>query len=690
MIQSLYAITIFISAFLIFFIQPLLAKSLLPSFGGSVFVWVVSMLFFQFGLLLGYTYAYGLSKLTIRKQCIWHGILFALSFIYIRNTLPEYDWQTLGWPPYHLFMLLCGKILIPFVILSATSPLLQSWYCRIKHTTYPYYYYAVSNAGSLLGLFCFPLLFEWLIGLKTQMQTWNSLYCGYALLTLACAIPLLRSNVNKQENDYIAEAQKTTPIPYTTIAKWLSYTFLSSAFMLATTNYILQNIINMPLIWILPLALFLISYIVTFAHEKTYQKDFWILSIAIWLLLLCWSQYHHIAPNNLLQGTVVILALQYSCCMLCHGELVQLKPANQHLTFFYLMIALGGVLGGLFVTIGGYWLFNDLWDYYIPLLIIALMGLVIIYYLFQANRTWYYRFAVLVSAFSIAAFSFVSIEPMFHKHSHLLEKRRNAYGLIRVWENFPDSPEHHRRRLVHGPILHGAQFLADHKRHIATTYYGTYSGIGLSIAFLKEQFKKPLDIAVVGLGTGTIAALINEQDSIDFYDIDEDVIEMSQSYFSFIRDSKARCQFIKGDGRLELNKKQAHDGNGLYDIIALDAFNGDSIPFHLITKEAITLYQKLLKPNGIIAFHISNKFVNLSPVTKALAQSIDWPHYHTITAGDEKLATNAASWALISSHPHLAEFLYDANPNFMLTDKKERLRLWTDEHNSMLPILSVF
>lgn len=688
MSQSLFALTIFLSAFLIFFIQPLLAKSLLPSFGGSVFVWVVSMLFFQFGLLLGYAYAYVVSRISIRWQVIIHISLLAISFYYIRNTLPAFDWQEAGWPPLQLFTLLCGKILLPFSILSATSPLFQSWYCKIKQTDFPYYFYSISNAGSLIGLFGFPLFFELWFALNNQMLVWNGLYGVYAILTLLCAIPVIHL-IRAPHKIVHQKTEEVDKIPNFQIFLWLALTFLSSAFMLATSNFILQNIINMPLIWILPLALFLVSYIVTFAREKKYQREFWALSIAIWLIIFSWAIYKDVTPNNLINGTAILLALLYSCCMFCHGELIQLKPPVSQLTLFYLLIALGGVLGGLFVTIGGYWLFNDLWDYYIPLIIIAFSSLVILYQAYK-NKPSLYRFAtVLISAFGIAFVIFVKVEPLFQKDISLVDKRRNAFGMIRVSDVISSDPTYHKRKLVHGPILHGVQFLDKHMKKIPTTYYGTISGVGIAASFLRDKHKDNLNIAVIGLGTGTIAALTKEKDKIDFYDIDKDIIEISQQYFSFLKDSPAKYNLYLGDGRIELQKKLNKQGPRQYDLIVLDAFNGDSIPFHLITLEAIKVYEQLLKPNGIIAYHISNKFINLVPVTKALANEIDSQHFIVYTAGDIQTATNASAWVLISNHQALAPWLYQLDPDIILSDKQHKPRLWTDLKNSMLPLLVI-
>lgn len=685
--RTLYAFTIFLSAFLVFFIQPLLAKSLLPTFGGSIFVWVVSMLFFQFGLLTGYSYAYVLSLCRVPLQVIVHFLLLTISFYFISNALPtSYEHQT-GWPPFELFKLLSAKILLPFILLSSTSPLLQSWYCKIEKTDFPYYYYSISNAGSLIGLFCFPLFFEWWLGLDRQMMTWNVLYITFASACFFCSLPLLKATPILLSAS--SEANKSS-LSTILILKWLGLTILSSAFMLASSNYILQNIINMPLIWILPLALYLITFIITFAKPKKYQRNFWALSTAIWLALLSWAIYRHEIANNFLHGSIVVLALMYSVCMVCHGELIQLKPSTKHLTLFYLIMSIGGILGGLFVTIGGYWLFNDLWDYYIPLSAAAIICIILLYKEYQQRPTYFHLFTFISCLLSLGFFITIQLKPLWDSQLELVAKKRNAYGLIRVEEfKSTTNPQFNQRRLMHGPIIHGMQYLDLDKRSIPTSYYGMESGVGYALSFLQSINESPLKIAVIGLGTGTIATLADAGDELHFYDIDENIIEVSKSYFTFLNDSPAKHKIFLGDGRIEMQKLLNTAGSQHYDLIVLDAFNGDSIPFHLMTQEAMTLYRQHLKAGGIIAFHISNKFMDLKPVTKALANLHSFLHFSIITPGDRAIGTFSSSWTLLSGNLQLAVWIYEHKPEAILHDKNLKPILWTDNFNSMLPLFTI-
>lgn len=681
--KLIYACTTFLSAFLIFIIQPVLAKSLLPSFGGSVFVWIVCMLFFQGGLLLGYTYAYLLSKQRFTLQVTVHCCMLALSFYFIDNTLPSSLTDSRQWPPLILMQLLTLKILLPFSLLSSTSPLLQSWYCQIKKTDFPYYFYSISNAGSLLGLFCFPFALEWWLSLDQQIAGWNILYFIFAGLCTLSALPLLGLKTKYIEK---IDADATVPTR-NTILLWLGLSMLSSAFMLASTNFILQNIINMPLIWILPLSLYLVTFIVTFAKPKQYNRNFWALSIGIWTLLLAWSIHSNAIVNNLLNGVIVVLALLYSVCMLCHGELIQRKPSTQYLTLFYLIMSLGGVFGGLFVTLGGYWLFNDLWDFYIPFIIISGISAYILYKQYSATQHKWDLFAISCSVLSLCAFGLVHLEPIFNNHIHLITKTRSAYGIIRVEDvHSATHPDNNHRRLVHGPIIHGKQFLAPLHKNIATTYYGKKSGVGYSLHFLRKHTPS-LKIAVIGLGAGTIAALCNSKDQIDFYEIDSKMLSISQIYFSFIQNSKAKTNFYLGDGRIEMQRILKQLGSQQYDLIALDAFNGDSIPFHLITVEALEMYRQHLKPNGIIAFHTSNKFIDLKPITQALAQHKSLWHFWVETTGEPKAGTLPSTWALLSRNPELAPWLYQVDQSINLSQKAKKSLLWTDKENSMLPLI---
>lgn len=675
MIQILFGTAIFTSAFLLFFIQPLLAKHLLPLFGGSAVVWIASMLFFQVGLLLGYAYAFLLTHyFSERYQAAIHllFIIIAFSFFPIDiSSAPPLD-QT--WGPLSIFQQLSNIILLPFIILCASSPLLQHWYCSQRHTPYPYYYYAISNAGSLLGLLGYPLLLEPLWGLQLQTQIWSVLYIIYIVLCLLCLSPLLRAQFSNQV------ATTTLSLRLSQITQWILFSSLSCAFLAAITYFLAQNVLNLPLIWILPLALYLISYIVTFARAQQYARSFWIMTFLIWLLITIGIILTH--NLNGMNAVLVFLSLFYSACMICHGELIQRKPQSQaDLTLFYLCIAVGGVLGSLatnmmivsFVT----W-----WEFYIPILIFNIIALVLCYRSHQHTQHLWDLGTFVLSLITLIAFIFLISVDLFALQEKRIAKYRSLYGILQVY----DAKNNTYRALMHGTIMHGLEYQDPTRLLWPTTYYGPQSGAGLAMQFLRTTTAQPLKIGIIGLGTGTLAALAQPNEQITYYEIDKDVIDIAHHYFSFLKLSPAQTKIVAGDARLQLQKALDSKPLQQYDLLVIDAFSGDNIPFHLLTQEALQLYKQLLTPNGIIAFHTSNTYIDLMPVTKGLAAAsgcnVTWIESQAVP---EKRQFNA-TWALWTCNSAFEPWLVQQTGfNINLTPVKPVM--WTDDFNSILPLL---
>ncbi|MCS5712062.1 fused MFS/spermidine synthase [Candidatus Berkiella aquae] len=679
MFQILVGSGIFTSALLLFFIQPLLAKHLLPQFGGSAFVWVASILFFQSGLLLGYLYAYLLTKLpSVRAQVFIHFVLLAASLFFIPIHLDNIVIANNQWPPASVLLLLSSIILLPFTIISASSPLLQQWYCRIERTDFPYYFYSISNAGSLLGLLGYPLFIESLIGLKAQATVWTCLYLGYCFICLLCMSILFKTKPQAlipQHGDPVSSAK---------IGLWLFLSFLSSALLLAVTQFLTQNIINLPLMWVIPLGLYLITFIVTFAHAKSYDRNFWLASFAIWLGLTLWLIYKDVLVGY--DVVLILLALLYSACMICHGELILHKPDQSALTAFYLIIALGGVLGSLFVNIVAYVLLGKWWDFYIPLLLISCVSLILIYQqLSGSESSWKQKIFVLGG---IAAFLTLVVFNILKPQNEVIAEKRSLYGYIRVFDHIERNDQLSIRELRHGNTLHGMQFLNPQRQQWPTTYYTRNAGVGLAIEYLHEHLQRPINIAVIGLGTGTIASLALPKDHIDFYEVDENVNEFAHRYFTFLKQSAATTDVIVGDARLSMVKKRFAKDFKAYDLIVADAFNGDAIPFHLLTEEAMSLYRQLLAKDGIIAFHISNIFINLVPVTSQLAQKQGFEHYWLKNNSDRKIGQAKSDWVLVSANPELASWFAAHHITPERPDSNYKID-WTDDNNSILPLLKI-
>jgi spermidine synthase len=677
MFQVVVGVGIFTSAFLIFFIQLLLAKHMLPQFGGSAFVWVTSILFFQTGLLLGYLYAYLLVKIPSKRlQAIIHFGLLLASLYFIPIQLDGFVINNQQWPPISVWQLLSCISLLPFIVICASSPLLQHWYCQIKESEFPYYFYSISNAGSLIGLVGYPFLIEPIMGLHQQAQCWTLMYLCYCFICFLCMVQLLRT---KKSPEYAKVAFDVTILRAN---QWLFLSFISSALLLAVTQFLTQNVINLPLMWVIPLGLYLLSFIVTFSKTAGYDRNFWLCSFLIFLTLTLWLIYMESLAGY--DVVLVLLGLLYSACMICHGELILRKPSLRSLTTFYLLISLGGVLGSLFVNIVAYVLLGKWWDFYIPLILLTIIVLLLSYQCYRQKKLpW--ETEVLISTCLIIILG-LTIVCMIKPKTDVLAEKRSLYGFIRVLDHLPKTANGYRE-MRNGQITHGVQFLNSDKQNIPTTYYGENSGIQLTIEFLRQHHKQPLNIAVIGLGCGTIASLGAKGDNIDFYELDENVKDFAYRYFTYLSSSPANIRVILGDARLSMVKAQFASGFKQYDLIVADAFNGDAIPFHLLTHEAINLYKTLLAKNGIIALHTTNTYIAFYPLTSNLAKDQGLQHSWIETKANPGKLYYTNYWAILSSDPEFATWIKQQKGITLDNTNTQSSILWTDDFNSILPLL---
>ncbi|HRE32005.1 MAG TPA: fused MFS/spermidine synthase, partial [Candidatus Berkiella sp.] len=474
------------------------------------------------------------------------------------------------------------------------------------------------------------------------------------------------------------------PVSIAKMGLWLFLSFLSSALLLAITQFLTQNIINLPLMWVIPLGLYLITFIITFAHAKSYDRNFWLGSFAIWLGLTLWLIYKDVLIGY--DVVLILLALLYSACMICHGELILHKPQQSALTVFYLIIALGGVLGSLFVNVVAYVLLGKWWDFYIPLILISCVTLTLIYQQLSTSGASWKQKILIISG--IAAFLTLVVFNILKPKNAVVAEKRSLYGYIRVFDHIEHNDQLSNRELRHGNTLHGMQFLNPQRQRWPTTYYTRNAGVGLAIKYLHQHLQRPLNIAVIGLGTGTIASLALPKDHIDFYEVDKNVNEFAHRYFTFLSQSSATIDVIVGDARLSMVKKLFSKNFKPYDLIVADAFNGDAIPFHLLTEEAMSLYRQLLAKDGIIAFHISNIFINLVPVTSQLAQKQGFEHYWIRNDADLKIGQAKSDWVLVTANPEIATWFSEQHitpARIHFNDKID----WTDDNNSILPLLKI-
>jgi SAM-dependent methyltransferase len=667
----LHASTIFLSAFLLFLVQPVLAKQILPWFGGAAIVWTTCMVFFQFVLLLGYAYSHWITTRVSspRQNWIHIGVLVAsLAFLPI---LPSELWKPAGDenPVLRILLLLFATIGLPYFLLSTTSPLIQAWYAREFPGSSPYRLFALSNFASMLALLGYPFLFEPWLASPQQSWAWSG---GYALFVAACAGLAWRSRglpVLESARPSAEEASEPAPSIRSLIV-WLALASMGSVTLLAVSNHLTQNISSIPLLWVIPLAIYLLTFILCFEGKRWYRRDAY-LGFLVWIVcVMAWFLADRRLQFELTWQVAVFAVGLYVVCMFCHGELARLRPGPRHLTLFYLVVSLGGVVGGVLVGIVAPLTLPGYLELEIALVVVALLAL----YLNLDRPAPIIAMFAAVAAFTTAALAYRVDK--FTEDTVLVE--RNFYGVLRVKETLArdTDPDSRYRSLVHGAILHGEQWLSEKYRRSATSYYKTSSGVGKAILAHEGL---PIKVGVIGLGAGTLAAYGDADDTYRFYDINPAVPRIAREQFTYLSDSAAKIEVVLGDARLAL-EREAPQG---FDVLAVDAFSGDSIPVHLITLEAVGAYLRHMKPAGVIAFHVSNRFLDLKPVLLAIAERHGLEYAFVHETSEE--GTTTSDWVLLTRHKPLIlrpEIVEATEPVAPQPD----WRLWTDAYNNLLQV----
>ncbi len=667
----LYAITIFLSSFLLFLVQPLIARLILPWFGGTAAVWTTCMLFFQCILLAGYAYAHATSaKLGPRGQAILHTILLAAAAATL-PILPDPSWKPEGGgePISRILLLLTATVGLPYLLISSTSPLVQAWFSRARPGANPYRLFAVSNFASLLALVGYPLFVEPNLTNGQQVYGWSWMFAGFAVLCSALAWTAAKAQPGPlaDASPVVADA----PAPRgREIALWLALSATGSVILLAVTNHITQNIAAIPLLWLAPLTLYLLTFILCFEGQGLYRQAWWWPVVLAAVGAMAWLLVEPDHQFDLYVQLGVFLTGLFIACMFCHGELYRLRPANRHLTAFYLWVSVGGALGGLFVAVVAPLAFKAYYELGIGLAACALLAAIVYRSL---NRIALGASLVLLLG-TTGAVTYDAIK--FQDYARLTV--RNFYGVLRVKEYGTEGEEDHLRRLLHGTIMHGEQYMNGSKRQELTSYYQVTSGIGKAIA--SKQAGGPIRVGVVGLGTGTLAGYGRKGDFYKFYDINPAVVTIARSDFKYLGDSEARIEVALGDARLTLER----DAPEKFDVLAVDAFSSDSIPVHLITREALAVYLRHMKPGGIIAFHVSNRFLNLGPVVGQLAK-VSGAHAVNVYEKGEEDRTQS-DWVLVSLDRKALEdkVIKDVSEP---VEERPLWRLWTDDYNNLVQIL---
>lgn len=655
--------TIFLSAFLLFQVQPIAARYLLPEFGGTPAVWSTCLLFFQVLLLAGYAYAHALPA---RANARWvHLILLAASGgflpIAIRPSGPGGD------PTARILILLVLSVGAPYFLLSSTAPLIQRWFAAERPAESPWRLYALSNLGSFLALLTYPFLIEPYVPLGAQLKIWSGLYvaflaiCGYAAWAA-------REGASAP-SQFAAEPRPRLGI----ILLWLALSTSASVILLATTNEISQEIAVNPFLWVAPLSLYLLTFVLTFESDRWYRRPVYAAFAGLFTAVACSVSAAANAIPVLWQLGVYLVALFFAC-MLCNGELVRARPQPRYLTTFYLCVAAGGALGGVFVALIAPRVFTEFSEFPIGFGAACALGLICwvgreglgVWKGFEARVP---LSSLLLGVFTAAAFLWIA------GGQKSLLSVRNFYGILRVTESTDEVGL--KRTLTHGRIDHGFEYQAPDKRDWPTSYYGPHSGVALALG----EIASPRHVGVVGLGAGTIAAWGKPGDEIRFYEINPAVIRIANTWFWFLKDSRAQVDTVLGDARVQLTAERSRGAAHDFDAIAVDAFSSDSIPMHLLTTECADVYRDRLKLGGVLLLHITNKTLDLEPVARGIANHLGWQAAQISTQRNENTGESASQWVAIAADVSR----FTQSPGW--TAVGEAALTWTDDFSSLWHVL---
>lgn len=666
-----YAATIFLSAFLLFQIQPLIGRIVLPRFGGVASVWTTCMLFFQALLLLGYLYAHwSIQWLAPRTQRVVHGVLLAAGIV---ATLRGLSTSTapvgIADPTLAVLWTLTMLVGLPYFILSSTGPLLQAWFAG-ETARVPYRLFSLSNLGSMLALLSYPLLVEPRMVLGEQTAAWAGGFVVFCALIAIVAAPGWRTHAGPR-----AAMTRQVATPGASAAMlWVLLAFCPSVLLLAVTHYASDAIAPIPLLWIVFLSVYLLSFILCFESDRWYRRAWFVPALFVVLALLTYGS----AAGSAAFGVRVNIALSvlalFVASMACHGELARRRPDPAHLTRFYLWVSVGGVLGGVFVGLLAPHLFDDYYE--LGIAVVASLIAVGMLSSQSAPSPALARIGAAIMAFVTVcvAAGFVYKAVMTHERFAFLA--RNFYGKLALEDKQPQGAL--VRTLYHGGIIHGLQSF--HVRPPQpTTYYTRGSGLGAAMTALDTA--RPRAIGVIGLGSGTIAAYGRAGDRFRFYDINPLVVDIARRSFTYLADCRAQVDIVLGDGRLALQKY----ADRRFDLLVVDAFSGDSIPVHLLTREAMALYFARLAQGGIVAVHISNRYLDLEPVLAEHAAQMGKAARVFEADADTGNQGYATTWVLLAESDDTfrhAAFVEGEQP-----ERKPGMREWADDYSSVVRLL---
>ena len=682
-----YALTIFVSSFLLLLVQPVIAKQILPWFGGSATVWTTCLVFFQCTLLVGYFYVdWTTRNLTLKRQAWLHIGLIAVA-IMLLPIVPDAGWKPGGEesPSLRILLLLTATIGLPYFLITTTSPLVQVWYSNRRSGASPYRLFALSNLASMLALLSYPFLIEPWITTQQQAAGWSVGFTIFAILICSLAWRQLGADRNKSDiapvsiDVAVAATAMERPAPTATDKlTWIALSALASVLLLSVTNHLTENISSIPLMWVIPLALYLLTFILCFDTKETrvgwYRRKLFLPLLVVLLVVMAWTLADRDLAYRLYWQIGVFSAGLFVACMFCHGELAALKPAARYLTGFYLMVSIGGALGALLVGIVAPMTLSGYFELPISICVIAALST---YLMWHKVHLAINVIGGLVTLFTAAA----AIHTVVDYRVNVISSTRNFYGTLRVRETVVVSPDYRRRELLHGAILHGDQYMWSPINVDPMTYYKEKSGVGRILLLNKSMHPdQQRAVGIIGLGTGTIAAYGRRGDTYRFYEINPDVVTIANRDFTYLKDTKAKIEISLGDARLNLEREPARN----FDVLAIDAFSSDAIPIHLITLDALDIYERNIRPGGVIAFHVSNRYLDLKPVVRAIAQkrgfNVAWVR-ETYNDGGVR-----SDWVLITKDKTLFQKPEIADGTRAIQPTPDR-RIWTDDFNNLLQAL---
>jgi len=695
---ALYVVATLLSAFLLFQVQPMIAKRILPWFGGTPMVWSAVMLFFQVALTAGYAYAHWVAGDAGRSQrSLVHLWMLAISILALAGLgliwpspiTPGNGWKPAGvdWPALRIVGILAVSVGLPYIALAANSPLMQAWYGRRHSGAAPYWLYALSNAGALVALLSYPVIVEPALTLQQQGWAWSAGYLLFAALAGCAAWRAAGSMSLARLQQREPDAPRSSPVaPSARIqALWLALSATGSVMLLAMTAHMTTDVAVIPFLWVLPLAVYLLTFVIAFSGEGHYNRPAFtvLLGVASVAFIRLLGQ----AGSGVAWQVWTCAAALFVACMVMHGELYRLRPDPAHLTRFYLMVSVGGALGGLFVAVVAPAIFSGPWELFLGWAAVWVLAAVGTFARPTTELPVRSRFGydAVVGGLALAAVV-MSGAAIVSLSSDDIVRERNFYGVLRVQA----QAEPPMRMLVHGATLHGSQLTRQAERAIPTAYYWRGSGVGLALTS-HPRYGKRMRVGVLGLGVGTLAAYGQPGDVYRFYEINPLIASLAEGqggYFSFLGDSRANVQVVLGDARVSLERERDRGERQAFDILALDTFSSDAIPVHLLTREAFALYLDHLAPGGVIAAHISNRHLDLTPVLWQAARTFGLKAASLVVpAPTDRSDVRPSQWILLARDETIFSVprIHEAASRF--DGSATGIRAWTDDYSNLFQVL---